>query len=278
MEKSYKKNEKYIGALGRNSAFDLEIPNSFNGNLIVFAHGYMGYKDWGAWNLMQKFFAEKGFGFCKFNFSHNGGTVENPIDFPDLEAFANDTYSKEVFDLQQVLNKLEEEFHALPNIHLLGHSRGGGIVLLNANDSRVKSVITLAAISSIEKRFSDEKILADWKEKGIRFVTNQRTKQEMPHSYLQVEDFLANKEKLSIEKACRELSKPILIIHGNQDVSVPISEGEDISEWTNTKLTIIENTDHVFGASQPWISDKIPEKLEEVCEKVFEFLSKEFSN
>ena len=205
MENSCKKNEKYLGASGRYSAYDLEIPHSFNGNLIVFAHGYMGYKDWGAWNLMQNFFVEKGFAFCKFNFSHNGGTLENPIDFPDLEAFSNDTYSKEVFDLQQILNLLESEFDILPNIHLLGHSRGGGIVLLNADDPRVTSVATLAAISSIEKRFSDEKMLADWKEKGIRFATNQRTKQEMPHSYLQVEDFLANKEKLS--KSLQMLSR-----------------------------------------------------------------------
>ena len=55
--------------------------------LIIFCHGYKGFKDWGAWNLMAEAFAKIGFCFIKFNFSHNGGTIEQPIDFPDLEAF-----------------------------------------------------------------------------------------------------------------------------------------------------------------------------------------------
>ena len=57
--------------------------------VVIFCHGYKGFKDWGAWNLMAETFANAGFFFIKFNFSHNGGTVEQPIDFPDLEAFGN---------------------------------------------------------------------------------------------------------------------------------------------------------------------------------------------
>ena len=29
--------------------------------LIIFCHGYKGYKDWGAWNLMAEDFAKAGF-------------------------------------------------------------------------------------------------------------------------------------------------------------------------------------------------------------------------
>ena len=50
--------------------------------LIIFCHGYKGFKDWGAWDLVAKAFASAGFCFVKFNFSHNGGTIEQPIDFP----------------------------------------------------------------------------------------------------------------------------------------------------------------------------------------------------
>lgn len=272
MDIGLKKSEKYLGSNGRFSLLDLEIPKSFKGELILFAHGYMGYKDWGAWNLMQRFFTQQGYAFCKFNFSHNGGTPENPIDFSDLEAFTENNYSKEVYDLQQVLNWLEKELSPMPRIHLCGHSRGGGIVLLNAADSRVSSVITLAAISSIEKRFSHPEMLSSWKENGVRFVTNQRTKQAMPHSYSQVLDFEENKEKLSIEKACRKLQKPILVIHGDGDSSVPLEEGREIAAWTNSKLTIIPEADHTFGATQPWHADALPPKLAEACAKMLDFL------
>ena len=53
--------------------------------IVIFCHGYKGFKDWGAWNLMAETFVKAGFFFIKFNFSHNGGTIEQPIDFPDLE-------------------------------------------------------------------------------------------------------------------------------------------------------------------------------------------------
>lgn len=274
MDIGLKKSEKYLGSNGRFSLLDLEIPEGFNGELILFAHGYMGYKDWGAWNLVQQFFTQRGYAFCKFNFSHNGGTPENPIDFSDLDAFAENNYSKEVYDLQQVLNWLEKQFPDLPSIHLCGHSRGGGIVLLNAADRRVASVITLAAISSIEKRFSDSEMLHNWKENGIRFVTNQRTKQVMPHSYSQVLDFEENKEKLSIENACKSLQKPILIIHGDHDSSVPLEEGLEIASWTGTELTIIPGADHTFGVSQPWNSADLPPKLAGVCTKMLNFLAR----
>ena len=72
--------------------------------VVIFCHGYKGFKDWGAWNLMAASFANAGFFFIKFNFSHNGGTVEQPIDFPDLEAFGNNNYSKELDDLGSVID------------------------------------------------------------------------------------------------------------------------------------------------------------------------------
>lgn len=33
--------------------------------LVLFVHGYKGYKDWGAWDLMAKKFAPKRVFFCE---------------------------------------------------------------------------------------------------------------------------------------------------------------------------------------------------------------------
>ncbi len=269
------RNTIFIGSKKRASLFDLTIPGDFQGDLILFIHGYKGYKDWGAWNLMEQAFIEEGFGFCKFNMSHNGGTTENGIDFPDLEAFANNTYSKEKFDVQAILNELEKHLNPLPRIHLMGHSRGGGIALLNASDNRVSSVITLASISSVASRFSDEKMLAAWKETGVRYVKNERTKQDLPHYYSQYLDFVEYSKELDIEKVCKELNKPNLVIHGDKDSSVLIDEGVEIAQWTNSPLYTIENADHVFGSSHPWKKDELPEALEEVVTIVRTFILKQ---
>ena len=94
--------------------------------LIIFCHGYKGFKDWGAWSLLAEAFAASGTAVLKFNFSHNGGTVKQPIDFPDLEAFGHNNYTKELDDLNAVLNWVETTYAKHPNINtsniiLVGH-------------------------------------------------------------------------------------------------------------------------------------------------------------
>ncbi len=96
--------------------------------VVIFCHGYKGYKDWGAWNLVAEKFALEGFLFLKFNFSHNGGTVDNPIDFPDLEAFSENNLSKELDDLEDIINRVSSSDFFKPeidssNITLIAHSR-----------------------------------------------------------------------------------------------------------------------------------------------------------
>jgi hypothetical protein len=71
---------------------------NFKKPIVIFCHGYKGYKDWGAWNIAAEEFSKANLFFIKFNFSHNGGTVKEPIDFPDLEAFGNNNFIIELND------------------------------------------------------------------------------------------------------------------------------------------------------------------------------------
>jgi pimeloyl-ACP methyl ester carboxylesterase len=247
--------------------------------VVIFCHGYKGFKDWGAWNLMATKFAKAGFFFVKFNFSHNGGTAENPIDFPDLEAFGNNNYTKELDDLETVLDWVssEEKFKNeinMDDISVIGHSRGGGIVLLKANeDARIKKVISLAAVADIGSRSSITGDLENWKKDGVKYVVNGRTKQQMPHFYQFYEDFKANEERLNIQKAVEKIEIPQLVIHGDKDTSVSVDEAHKIHSWNpNSILEIIENADHVFNVSHPWEKEKVSKELEEVTTICIEFL------
>ena len=78
--------------------------------MVIFCHGYKGFKDWGAWNVVAGTFQKKGIHFCKFNFSLNGGTLDNPIDFPDLQSFAKNTYTQEVNDLDRVIDHMYSNY------------------------------------------------------------------------------------------------------------------------------------------------------------------------
>ncbi|SNR13973.1 alpha/beta hydrolase family protein [Tenacibaculum jejuense] len=240
-------------------------------DVIIFCHGYKGFKDWGAWDLMGEAFAEAGLFFMKFNFSHNGTTTENPLEFGDLEAFGNNNYSKELDDLNKVIDwcSQEEKFKNEINenaIALLGHSRAGGIVCIKAEeDPRVKKVISLAGVSDYKRRTATTGELESWKNDGVKYILNGRTGQQMPHFYQFYEDFIANEDRLTIKRAVKNLKIPFCIIHGNADTSIAISEAEDLLSWNpSAAFHIIENANHVFGAKHPWLEAKAPSDLQKV--------------
>jgi len=248
--------------------------------VLVFCHGYKGFKDWGAWNRMAEMFKEAGFFFVKFNFSHNGGTVEQPIDFPDLEAFGNNNYSKELDDLKAVLDwvftepSLQQEVN-LQEVSLLGHSRGGGIVAIKAEeDVRVKKLISLAGVCDFGKRTATIGDLDQWKKEGVKYVLNGRTKQQMPHFYQFYEDFLENQTRLNIKRAVSNLKIPYLILHGNQDTSVLIEEAKQLHGWNpKSQLEIIDTANHVFNTSHPWKKSNVSNALEKAIRLSISFLS-----
>jgi len=253
--------------------------NSTPKPILIFCHGYKGFKDWGAWDLMAEAFANAGFFFIKFNFSHNGGTVEQPIDFPDLEAFGNNNYTKELDDLETVINwisrtsKFENEVD-LNQINLIGHSRAGGIVTIKAEeDQRVTKVVSLAGVCDFEKRTATSGDLEQWKKEGVKYVMNGRTKQQMPHFYQFYEDFIENEERLTIKRAVSNLKIPYLIIHGDKDTSVLIDEAHHLNEWNlESQLEIIEGADHVFNTKHPWNHNYICDELEKAINAIISFI------
>lgn len=267
------KNEVYQGAMNKSSLFDLETPADWNGKLIVFIHGYMGYKDWGCWNLVQSYFVENNYGFLKYNVSHNGGTLDNPIDFEDLNSFANNSYSKEVLDFEAILEMIQAKFDTIPETHLIGHSRGGGIALLQSENKLVSKICSWAGISSIASRFPKGELLEQWKTEGIRYYQNGRTKQAMPHLFDQYLDYVSNKDRLDIKSYCKSSKKKTLVIHGDNDASIKIVEGESLANWLGVELTVVKNTQHTFDASQPWKITSMPNALKEACELTLKFLN-----
>jgi len=252
---------------------------NINQPVVIFCHGYKGFKDWGAWNLMAESIAKAGFCFVKFNFSHNGGTMENPIDFPDLEAFGNNNYTKELDDLNVIIDWIQNHFKNnsaidTNQINLIGHSRGGGIAILKASeDHRITKLITLASVSDFGKRTATTGNLKDWNDNGVKYVLNGRTKQQMPHYYQFYEDFKANEARLHIESAEKQLKVPHLIIHGDNDTSVLIDEAIELHQWnTDSQLEIIEGANHVFNTKHPWESKTLPAELEQVNDLIIDFI------
>ena len=257
-------------------------PTNTKKAIVIFCHGYKGYKDWGAWNLAAEEFVKEDLFFVKFNFSHNGGTVDNPIDFPDLEAFGHNNFVLELDDLDTVIDwltnnsEIENEVD-FENITLIGHSRGGGIVTLKAAENKkVSKVISWAGVSDYGARFpKDEKTLKYWEKEGVSYIENARTKQQMPHYFQFYTNFIENEDRLTIKNAVTKLSIPHLIIQGGDDQVVPSIEAENLHAWNpKSELVLIEEMNHPLGCTQPWAGEQMPVHLAEVVKRSIDFIKK----
>jgi len=111
------------------------------------------------------------------------------------------------------------------------------------------------ALSDFGSRSSTTGDLEQWKKDGVKYVLNGRTKQQMPHFYQFYENFIANEERLTIKRAVSNLKTPYLIIHGNADTSVLISEAKALDGWNSENtLHIIDDANHGFLLTTQTIS------------------------
>lgn len=248
--------------------------------VVIYAHGINGFKDWGNFDLMAQQFAEAGFTFVKFNFSHNGTTPDNPQDFVDLEAYGHDNYTIQLDDLKSVIdwttdtdNPYEPSIDS-KKIYLLGHSKGGTMVLLKAaEDIRVKAVTTWAAPSACKTPWGswDEQKMEDWKHTGVQYLTNGRTKQEMPLYYQLYQNYMEHEQRFNVEEAVKALKIPLLICHGTTDPAVPIEQAKNIHHWKPEAELFTIESDHVFDRKHPWLENHLPEAMQQVLNKTIEF-------
>lgn len=246
-------------------------------DVVIYAHGFNGFKDWGNFDIIAKQFADAGFVFVKFNFSHNGTTVNQPEDFADLEAYGNNNYTKELDDLGAIIDWVDDKSTGIKNIYLLGHSRGGGIALLKAaEDKRVKGAVTWASVSECKTPWGswDLEKMEEWEETGVQYYTNARTKQKMPLYYQLYKNYLQNQMRLNIERAIKSLEIPVLICHGSADPAVPVQKAYNLHEWQPSSELFIVDSDHVFGRKHPWEEETLPEAMQEVVDRSIGFLNR----
>jgi dienelactone hydrolase len=254
------------GADGAAITGDLYIPAP-DVPLVIVIHGFKGFKDWGCFPWIGQQLASAGLAAAVINLSHNG--IGSKFDtFERLDLFEADTWSKRVFDLEQVLHAAS---HGLlgsgdqphpARIGLLGHSMGGGLaVLMAARDPRVRSIVTLAGVSR-PNRIPMAEVKAHLQAYGHVQVENARTRQIMRIGREFFDELEAHGGAFDIQAAARASTTPWLIVHGAADEAVPLDEAHELLdaangnpvEGENVKLLVIENAGHTFGAAHPFKS------------------------
>jgi dipeptidyl aminopeptidase/acylaminoacyl peptidase len=222
---------------------------------VLVLHGFKGFKDWGMFPPLSQRLAQAGFIVVSPNLSGSG--VDDEGDFSLPERFGHNTFTAELEDVRGVIDALMAGQLGVPTpstLGLVGHSRGGGIAVLQAaRDPRVRALVTWAAISSVERWPSAQRI--SWRAAGKTDIQNARTGQVLPLYSDVLDDIEQNASALDIEAAGRRIRIPWLVIHGTDDESVPFAEAERLkaaSARPDTRLLPIQGGGHTFGAVHPW--------------------------
>lgn len=242
--------------------------------VLVICHGFKSFKDWGFFPYLATYFAKQGFYVITFNFSCNG---VNKTDFDELEHFAVNTFSREQQDVEWVIKALTDRTLPLTNnadaetIHLLGHSKGGGTSIIFAADHpQVKSVVTWNGIGYTD--LFDDTFKQQLAENGVAYVTNARTKQEMPIKPAFYDDLKQNEDRFNIVQRLANLTTPVLHVQGDLDGQRLLKGLEAMrAAAPHNSVEMIKGGTHTFGAVHPF-KGTTPQ-LEQALQVSLKFLS-----
>lgn len=245
-------------------------------SLIVVAHGYKGFKDWGMFPYIAAELSRE-HEVITFNFSH-AGIGEDLLNFTELEKFARNTYHRELKDMEILLSYLSQhpKFGSLP-LFLLGHSRGGGDCMLYALDhpDEITGVISWNGVTNLDLFTEEQK--QEMKEKGRAHVLNGRTGQQMPLDVVIIEDLELQQERYNILERMKLTSFPAVLIQGSED-------GEQLRHGSEQLIKLrpdiewiqIPGGNHTFGTVHPFAGTT--PQLEQTLAETIGFISRTLTN
>ena len=248
--------------------------------VVLFLHGFKGFKDWGPFPDACYELSRAGFGVVAINFSLNG-VGDSLTEFDELDHFARETLSQDLNDVGNVISALSREEITTgkaelqtDTVGILGHSRGGQTAVAAAAEyAEIGCLVTWSAVADYIERWSDE-MKEDWENKGYTEILNSRTGQVMRIDRVVYEDAVENAERVIAINRAPELYLPALFVHAKEDESVPSSESEQLYRQcpsNDKKLKLVPDTGHTFGGSHPFEEEHFPEPFAEVLAETIQW-------
>lgn len=258
--------------------YDLYSPISRNGlrfPVIIFLHGFKGFKDWGPFPDACEELALAGFGVVAMNFSLNG-IGEKKTEFTELDLFERETFSQDLADIGSMITALQkgeiEDKHASLNtdtIGLVGHSRGGQTAIAAAAEfDAIQCLVTWSAVADYRKRWTAQ-MKKDWEKKGFTEIENTRTGQMMKVGKVVYEDTIQQAERVIAMERVKDLRIPTLFIHGRADESVPYTDSEQLHiacKARDKELRLVAKGTHTYGAAHPFENQDFPKPFAEMLD------------
>ena len=219
---------------------------------VFVCHGFKGFAHWGFFPYVAQSLAQAGLNAVTFDFS-GSGIGRDRESFTEPEAFSTNTFTRELDDLENLIDYARRSSWIDEKFGMFGHSRGGGTAILHCADkSDITALVTWAAIAHVNRW--TEADARDWRQRGFREVVNSRTGETLllgTDLLDEVETHLAT--KVNILAAAAKIKAPWLIVHGTADETVPYEEAGQLHQRavTVSRLRLVEGANHAFGATHP---------------------------
>jgi dienelactone hydrolase len=263
----WRKRGEHVPLIIRGEAWLPENP----AGAVVICHGFKGFARFAFFPRLAGKLAEAGLTAITFDFS-GSGIGDDRENFTNQLAFTHNTFTQELEDIEAVVAEAQVHGWIRGGYGLMGHSRGGGMAILHAaGDAGVEALVTWAAISHVI-RWPPEQV-ADWRQRGYLDIPNARTGQTIPVSIELLREMEELGEtRLNIAAAADQVRAPWLIVHGDADETVPVSEARHLAEIAGevSRLSLIEGGNHTFGGKHPLT--EVPPTLEQATSETVGFL------
>lgn len=257
-----------------NEAFRIEVEGGLllNGDVkvyesneklpvLVLAHGFRGAKDWSFWPEVSSRFAAAGFYTVRFDFSRIAAKGEASA-LDEQAVAAAHTVSQELSDLETVVRYVRDGRLPLASradaerLAVLGHSRAGGsVIVLGAGQEEVKAVVVWNGGGSPNRPVAANDEALTLAQQAI------------------LDDLAANAERFDVHRSFVALTKPALVVQGDQDNARLLEANRKLREAAPAQAFVdVALADHTFNASHPY--EGATPQLEQALEATVEFLNR----
>jgi len=231
---------------------------------VVLAPGFRGSRARGFFPALSRALAGAGHAVVAFDFT-GAGTGTDPERITDVDAFAANTFSREVEELKHVLGLVAGGVHLTRSpdrVGVLGFARGGSDAVLAAARpgrgrsaaSAVDALVTWSTLARLDRW--NPATRETWEAEGRVYVPDPRTGRQLPLEVGLLRDFEANRGRLDVVEAAGRVGVPWLLVHGTGDDLVDPDEARTLASvaGAGARLMLIEGAGHAFGTGHPFRS------------------------
>ncbi|RID58439.1 hypothetical protein BRARA_F01742 [Brassica rapa] len=258
-------NEKLVGLLHETGSTEV----------VVLCHGFRSNKNDAVMKNVAAAIEKEGVSAFRFDFSGNGFYFGN--------------YNHEADDLRSVIQHFSNMNRVVPVI--LGHSKGGDVVLLYASKYHdISNVINLSGRYDLKRGIGErlgEDFLERLEQQGFFDVKDGIVVIELyfllrlslismcwcftgRSVYRVTADTIMERLNTDMHEACLKIDKDcrVLTVHGSEDEIIPVEDAREFANIIpNHKLEIVEGADHCYTKHQSQLVSTVIEFIKTVTVK-----------